>query len=694
MNRHATFGWLAVLVLALPGIAHAQIDINEETEKAMKAAAAKVAASVVRIETSGGQDIIVWTDRASGAPIRKVAGPTTGLVVDADGYIITSSFNFANKPTSIFVAIPGQKERKVAKVVAKDTSRMVTLLKVDATDLPVPTAVPAKDVKVGQTSLALGRTFDTQATMPTVSEGIISAIGRIWGKCLQTDAKVSPTNFGGPLVDLDGRVFGVLVPASPQGEDETAGYEWYDSGIGFAVPLEDVFNALPRLKDGKDLKKGLLGITPQSPDRFGVPPAVGSIQPNSAAAKAEMKVGDVITEVDGKVVRNMAQLLHALGPKYEGDTVNLTLKRGNEEIKLQNVRLGGPGEAAPLAWLGILPMRDDPEPGLEVRYVYPKSPADAAGLKAGDRIEKLGVGAAPPAPFSGRDQFQQRLVNLLAGTEVKLEVKRKDGGKTETVTVKAGEMVEALPPDELPKEASVKKALEPRKQPGGQPPPAPPAKDDKEKKKPDTGLIERKNASGARTFWVYVPKDYDPNVSYALVVWLHPVNKGKKDDFKDLTDAWEDYCTDNHLIMVGPKAESDTVGWVPGESEFILETVRDVMNTYTIDQRRVVAHGMGAGGQMAFYFGFSARDLVRGVATTGAALTGQPKDRVGTQPLSFFLIAGGKDPLAKPIAETKTKLTEHKYPVIHKEIPNMGHQYLDEETLKELVKWIDALDKV
>ena len=91
----------------------------------------------------------------------------------------------------------------------------------------------------------------TSSSLPSVSVGIVSALDRIWGKAIQTDAKVSPTNYGGPLVDLQGRVQGVLVPASPQAEGETAGFEWYDSGIGFAIPLEDVYAVLPRLQAGQ-----------------------------------------------------------------------------------------------------------------------------------------------------------------------------------------------------------------------------------------------------------------------------------------------------------------------------------------------------------------------------------------------------------------------------------------------------------
>src|SRR5262249_39090812 len=147
------------------------------------------------------------------------------------------------------VAVPNHKERYVAKVVATDQTRMLTLLKVEpAGKLVVPEAVKASDFKVGQTSIAVGRTLVERVDQsPSVSVGIISATDRIWGKAIQSDAKISPTNYGGPLVDLTGRVQAVLVPASPRAEGETAGLEWYDSGIGFGMPLEDVFAVLPRL---------------------------------------------------------------------------------------------------------------------------------------------------------------------------------------------------------------------------------------------------------------------------------------------------------------------------------------------------------------------------------------------------------------------------------------------------------------
>ena len=118
-----------------------------------------------------------------------------------------------------------------------------------------------------------------------------------------------------------------------------------------------------------------------------------------------------------------------------------------------------------------------------------------------------------------------------------------------------------------------------------------------------------------------------------------------------------------------------------------------------LDRRRILAHGMDQGGEMAFYLGFRSRGgLFRGVATTGAALAGTPREKVANQPLSFFLAVGDKDPLRDAVKETKTKLIERKYPVIYREVKDLGRQYLDGrlgiETLEELARWIDSLDRL
>src|SRR4026207_2155110 len=117
-------------LLLIGSIAYAQ-DVNDATEKAIRAAAAKVAPTIARIETSGGAEAI-WGAGRKGPEVmfRRGVGASTGLVVDSTGYITTSTFNFIGKPTDIFVTVPG-KPRVVAKVVGTDPTRMLTMLKID-----------------------------------------------------------------------------------------------------------------------------------------------------------------------------------------------------------------------------------------------------------------------------------------------------------------------------------------------------------------------------------------------------------------------------------------------------------------------------------------------------------------------------------------------------------------------------------
>jgi poly(3-hydroxybutyrate) depolymerase len=133
---------------------------------------------------------------------------------------------------------------------------------------------------------------------------------------------------------------------------------------------------------------------------------------------------------------------------------------------------------------------------------------------------------------------------------------------------------------------------------------------------------------------------------------------------------------------------------VPSESEFVLRDVNAVLRQYTIDRSRVVAHGMGSGGQMAFHLGFHARDVFRGVATMGAVLGTPPKDAVANQPLSFFIAAGEKDPALPDIQASKAVLAEKRFHVIYREIKDTGKEYFDEKTFGELLVWLDSLDRI
>src|SRR5262249_19839588 len=200
---------------------------------------------------------------------------------------------------------------------------------------------------------------------------------------------------------------------------------------------------------------------------------------------------------------------------------------------------------------------------------------------------------------------------------------------------------------QLPEKSTAKKALVKPK--GGPKPPMPPGKEEKkedkkeekkDEKAPETGLLKRTTAAADHTYWMYVPENYDKNVAHAVLVWLHPAGKNKEKDFDKFSQSWQFPCEDFHIILVCPVAEAER-GWTQSESDFVQEVVKTVGENYTVDKKRIVAHGMDQGGEMAFALGFRSRGgLFRGVATTGAALTSNPREKVANQPLDFFLVVG------------------------------------------------------
>jgi dienelactone hydrolase len=269
-----------------------------------------------------------------------------------------------------------------------------------------------------------------------------------------------------------------------------------------------------------------------------------------------------------------------------------------------------------------------------------------------------------------------------------MEIKRKKGGKTEMITVKLGEVPDTVP-TKLPDNATAKQALT---KPGDKPPAKPP-----EKKKVETGTIKKALPASGRAYWVYVPDEYDPNISCSVVVWLHPIGKSKESDVEDFVTIWSSFCDDHNTILICP-VTANSRGWTPADADYVKQTVRSVMAEYTVDSKRIVAHGLGVGGEMAFYLGFQARDLIRGVATVGAHMAGKPRERLPNQPLSLYITVGAKDPVLPGVKETLEKLNKFKFPAIMKTIDNMGHQYLDSKpgtpTLEELMRWVDSLDRI
>jgi serine protease Do len=323
--------------------------------KAFRSAAAKVQPSLVRIEGFGG--IAPGGDGGGYQPPGE--GPTTGLVISPDGHIITSTFNFARKPPIITVVL-ADGQRRIAQLLGRDETRKICLLKVEGvSNLPVPAIAPRSELKVGQWAVAVGVGF--AAPQPAISAGIISATSRISGKAVQTDANTSPANYGGPLVDVEGRVIGICVPLTPGVQKETAGAEWYDSGIGFAVPLDGLDGILERLQNGQTLQHAFLGVQVEA---YGDPPTGAQIKKvveNSPAAKAGLAEGDKIVSLGGTTIVDSAHLATVIHRYLAGDKAEIEVLRGDERLTKSAEFTSPPPAAKPV--VGSEQTDDSKKPG-------------------------------------------------------------------------------------------------------------------------------------------------------------------------------------------------------------------------------------------------------------------------------------------------------------------------------------------
>ena len=360
------------------------VELLKSTQQRFREVAQKVRPSLVRIETVGGTQPVDRSreaepeptgDEPEGPPAPRrtqqpfreslgsafviADGPTTGLVYSSDGYIVTSSFNFVRDPALISVTLSDGR-MVAADLVARDQVRKIALLKVDATSLVVPEWADAAEVRVGQWAIALG--LGLGGTEPSMSVGVVSAKNRMHGNALQTDAKLSPLNFGGPLCDIQGRVIGVSVPMA-QRPGELAGVEMYDSGVGFAVPRHRLDAIVDGLKSGRSFHRGWLGVVlnPRVTDAV----VVQNIADPSPCRDAGMQIGDKIVKADGAPVRHFGQLMQALYMIPAGEVVEIQVEREGQTIPLQ-VTLA---ESAKLGPLPDLPEPFDPA-------VPQESPAD------------------------------------------------------------------------------------------------------------------------------------------------------------------------------------------------------------------------------------------------------------------------------------------------------------------------------
>ncbi len=250
-------------------------------------------------------------------------GPSTGVVYAPDGWILTSSFNFVRDPSHITVKFADGRHY-VARLVARDRVRKLAMLKIDEQNLSLPEWVPTGDIQIGQTAIALGRGFGGDD--PSVTVGVVSAKNRMMGNAIQTDAKLSPANYGGPLIDLQGRILGICVPMA-QRPGELAGVEFYDAGVGFALPEHRVRELADVLMQGRSFDRGWLGIQIDPRHRGAL--KVHRVADPSPVWDLGIRQGDLIVEANGQVLQHIGHLRKAIYMLPAGESVCIVVRRRN-----------------------------------------------------------------------------------------------------------------------------------------------------------------------------------------------------------------------------------------------------------------------------------------------------------------------------------------------------------------------------
>ncbi|WDQ18647.1 PDZ domain-containing protein [Rhodopirellula sp. P2] len=417
---------LVALSFCIAGVCHAQAPSSARYQnvlaKAVRGVAQDALPAVVTIEVIG----VMQAD----GEVRQDA-PTSGVVIDEMGHVLTSSWVTGGDSASIIVNTPSGK-RYPATVVAQDEHRDLVLLKVSSSDETwQPIEFPATDQtidQVGETMVAVARYGE--ANTPMVSTGILSAVGRLDGTAIQTDARISPAFYGGPLIDLKGHFRGIVIPAVGEGgaEESTA---WYDSGIAFAIPSSIIAEKLDQLRRGNNIQQGLLGFVVAGSDPYAEGTELSVVRKRSPADKAGLKVGDQVQTIGGQKVTRRQEIKLALGQFDAGDDVEITYQRDGKSLSTIATMVATIPPLQPqfiglIATDEVMPESNEAD-SVVVQSVWDQSPADGV-LKPNDRLIQL-----DGSPILNTNALRQRLWASEPETAMELTIERE--GKTQTVSI-------------------------------------------------------------------------------------------------------------------------------------------------------------------------------------------------------------------------------------------------------------------
>ncbi|HEU4959478.1 MAG TPA: Do family serine endopeptidase [Sphingomonas sp.] len=283
----------------------------------------------------------------NGTTTREAESLGSGFIISPDGYVVTNNHVISAgmqgaTVDEITVTLTNGKEYK-AKLIGKDETADLAVLKIDGGTFPYVKFGDSKNARVGDWVIAIGNPFGIGSS---VTAGIISALHRTtdlggpYDRFIQTDASINRGNSGGPMFDMQGNVIGINSQIlSPSGGNV---------GIGFAIPAEEAKPVVETLMKGETVKRGYMGVAVQPitgdiADSMGLPRnrggLIASVTPDSPAAKAGFKPGDVVMKVNGQEVTADQSLSYLVANLQPGARVPFEILRNGKPMTL-TVTLG------------------------------------------------------------------------------------------------------------------------------------------------------------------------------------------------------------------------------------------------------------------------------------------------------------------------------------------------------------------